>query len=137
MDMDYKKSIGNIADCIIHYTFTELPKFNLIAGRISEDEFRKQMSFSPLIKAHHIEEIIITIRGIKNNSEKVKTSYLMTLRAVLTFEEMLQSSQNLSKVMNEINGKDTSMQVKKYLRYMKQTIAPSEFGEFQENLEDY
>src|SRR5277367_2217016 len=116
MNIDYKKSVGIIANYIIEHTLLEFPKFNLLAGSISEDEFRKQMSLSPLMKTHHIEEIIITTRGIKSNSEEAKTSYSMTLRFVVTFDHMLESCPDLLKVMDDINGKGVSTHIKKCLK---------------------
>jgi|SRR5277367_4254482 len=136
MDMDYKKSIGNIADYIAQCTFVEFPRLNLIAGIISEDEYRNFVTSLFLLPEDLTEEVIINIREMKGSPERIKMAYAVILRSVITFEEMLELSPNLSKIMDEINGKGISDNVKKYLRYMKETIAPAKYGEFEKNLGD-
>src|SRR5277367_101977 len=123
MDIDYKKSIGIIADYIIDHTTLELFKFNFILGKILEDGFRKRLRLSSLIEERYIEEIITTLRNIKMSPEKTKTAYAQTLTLVVAVDGILQSCPDLSKVMDDVNGKGVSKNVKKDLRYMKQTIA--------------
>ena|SRR5277367_2844988 len=134
MDIDYKNIVGNIANYIVQYTFIELPKFNFILGIISEDEFRKQTSLCSSFKAHHIEKVIIDLRDMKRDPEKIKSAYSSTLRFSLIFSDMLRHFPDLLKVMDDMGVEGVSMRVKECLGYMSEPIAASKCFKYEENL---